>query len=53
MTRIIDHREDATAGEVFELRGFQLKDGDVRGCVVPVDLPVNLDIDGGHERTRR
>jgi hypothetical protein len=45
MTRIIDHREDAAVGEeVFELRVFQLKDGDARACVVPADLPVNLDM---------
>jgi hypothetical protein len=44
MTCIIDHREDATAGEVFELREFQLKDADVRGCVVPADLAINLDM---------
>jgi len=31
VTRIVEHREDAAAGEeVFELRVFQLKDGDVR-----------------------
>jgi hypothetical protein len=31
MTRIIEHREDAAPGEeVFELRVFQLRDGDVR-----------------------
>jgi hypothetical protein len=58
MTRIIDHREDAAAGQgLFELRVFQLKDDDVRACVVPADLLVNLDImadesrhHGGHER---
>ena len=45
MTRIIEHREDAAVGEeVFELRVFQLRDGDVRACVVPVDLPVTLDM---------
>ena len=45
MTRIVDHREDAAAGEeVFELRVFQLRDGDVRACVVPADLPINLDM---------
>jgi hypothetical protein len=45
MTRIVDHREDAAAGEeMFELRVFQLKDGDVRACVVPADLAVNLDM---------
>ena len=39
MTRIIEHRQDAGAGEeVFELRVFQLEGGDVRACVVPSDL---------------
>jgi hypothetical protein len=46
MTRIIDHREDPTAGEVFELRGFRLRHADVRGCV-------NLDMMADRERTRR
>jgi hypothetical protein len=45
MTRIIEHRQDAAPGEeVFELRVFQLRDGDVRGCVVPADLAVDLDM---------
>ena len=45
MTRIIEHRQDAAPGEeVFELRVFQLRDGDVRACVVPADLAVNLDM---------
>jgi hypothetical protein len=45
MTRIIEHRQDAAPGEeVFELRVFQLRDGDVRACVVPADLSVNLDM---------
>jgi hypothetical protein len=45
VTRIIDHRKDAAAGEeIFELRVFQFKDGDVRACVVPADLPVTLDM---------
>jgi hypothetical protein len=35
MTRIIEHRQGAAPDEeVFELRVFQLRDGDVRGCVV-------------------
>jgi hypothetical protein len=39
MTRIIERREDAAAGEeMFELRVFKLQDGDVRACVVPADL---------------
>jgi hypothetical protein len=29
---------------VFELRVFQLRDGDVRGCVVPADLAADLDM---------
>ena|SRR5271165_1133704 len=38
MTRIIEHRQDAAPGEeLFELRVFQLRDGDVRACVVPAD----------------
>jgi hypothetical protein len=45
MTRVIEHRKDAAAGEeIFELRVFQLHDADVRACVVPADLPVNLDM---------
>jgi hypothetical protein len=45
MTRIIEHRQDAAPGEeLFELRVFQLRDGDVRGCVVRADLAVDLDI---------
>jgi hypothetical protein len=42
VTRIIEHRYDAAPGEeVFELRVFKLHDGDVRACVVPVDLAVS------------
>ena len=42
MTRIIEHREDARAGEeVFELRVFRLDCGEVRACVIPVDLVTN------------
>ena len=45
MTRIIEHHRDAAPDEaVFELRVFQLRDGDVRGCVVPADLAVDLDM---------
>ena len=45
MTRIIEHRQDAAAGEeLFELRVFQLRDGDVRACVVSADLAVDLDM---------
>jgi hypothetical protein len=40
MTRVVEHRGDAAAAEeVFELRVFQLRDGDVRGCIVPGDGP--------------
>jgi hypothetical protein len=42
-TRIIEHRQDA-GEEMFELRVFQLRDGDVRACVVPVDLALDLDM---------
>jgi hypothetical protein len=39
MTRIIEHRQDAALGEeVFKLRVFQLRDGDVRACVVPASI---------------
>src|SRR5271166_3715097 len=31
-------------GGLFELRVFQLGDDDVRACVVPADLAVNLDM---------
>ena len=42
MTRIIEHRQDADASEkVFELRVFQLHDGDVRACVVPSHLVIS------------
>ena len=42
MVRIIEHREDAGADEeVFELRGFRLDYGEVRACVIPVDLLIN------------
>jgi hypothetical protein len=45
MTRIIEHRQDAAPSEeVFELRVFQLRDGDVRACVVPADLALDLDM---------
>ena len=47
MTHVIEHHQDAAPGEeVFELRVFQLRDGDVRACVVPADLVVNLDMIG-------
>ena len=43
ITRIIEHRQDAAPGEeLFELRVFQLRDGDVRACVVRADLAVDL-----------
>ena len=42
MTRIIEDTQDADAGErVFELRVFQLHDGDVRACVVPSHLAMS------------
>ena len=42
MTRIIEHRQDADANEkVFELRVFQLHDGDVRACLVPSHLVIS------------
>ena len=42
MTRIIEHSQDADAGEkVFELRVFQLDDGDVRDCIVPSHLAIS------------
>ena len=45
MTRIIERRQDADAvEEVFELRVFQLRDGDVRACVVPADLAVTFEM---------
>jgi hypothetical protein len=45
MTRIIEHRQEAASGEeLFELRVFQLRDGDVRACVVPADLAVDLNM---------
>jgi hypothetical protein len=47
MTRVIEHHQDAAPGEeVFELLVFKLQDGDVRACVVPADLAVNLDMIG-------
>lgn len=45
MTRIVERRQDADAVEdVFELRIFQLRDGDVRACVVPADLAVTFEM---------
>jgi hypothetical protein len=42
MTRIVEHREEARAGEeVFELRVFRLDYGEVRACVVPADFAIN------------
>ena len=41
--RIIERREEVAADEeVFELRVFRARNGDVRACVVPVDIAVNL-----------
>ena len=45
MTRIIERRQDADAvEEMFELRVFQLRDGDVRACVVPADMAVTFEM---------
>jgi len=45
MTRIIERRQDAGAVEdVFELRVFQLRDGDVRACAVPAELAVTFEM---------
>jgi hypothetical protein len=41
MTRIVEHLQDAAGEEVFELRVFQLKEGDVRACVVPSALAMS------------
>jgi hypothetical protein len=42
MIRIVERRQDAVPGEkVFELRVFQLHDGDVRAYVVPADMAMN------------
>jgi hypothetical protein len=44
MTRIIERRQYAAPGEeVLELRVFQLRGGDVRGCVVSADVIIDLD----------
>jgi hypothetical protein len=48
MVRIIEHREDARVGEeVFELSVFRLDYGEVRACVIPVDLTINHNIIDG------
>jgi hypothetical protein len=45
MTRIIEYRQDAAPGEeLLELRVFQLRDGDVRACVVSAALSLDLDM---------
>jgi hypothetical protein len=45
MTRIIEDRQDAAPGEeLLELRVFQLRDGDVRACVVSAALALDLDM---------
>jgi hypothetical protein len=43
VTRVIEHRQDAAGEEVFEMRVFQFKDGDVRACVVHSDLAMRSD----------
>lgn len=45
MTRILEHRQDAAAGEeVFELRVFTLPGGGARACVIPADLVLGHDM---------
>ncbi len=45
MTRIVERREDAAVGaEMFELRVFQSRGGDIRACVVPSDLAMTHDM---------
>ena len=45
MTRVIEHRQDAARGEeLLELRVFQLRDGDVRACVVSAGLSLDLEM---------
>lgn len=45
MTRIIERRQDVDVIEdVFELRVFQLRDGDVCACVVAADLAVTFEM---------
>ena len=43
MTRIVEHRQDAAGEEVFELRVFQLKEGDV--YPTPISLANALTIE--------
>jgi hypothetical protein len=42
MTRIVEHRQDASPGEeIFELRVFQSPKGEVRACVIPADMTLD------------
>jgi hypothetical protein len=46
MTRIIEHRQHAAPGEeVFELRVFQSRDGDVPTCAAASSPPTAADLD--------
>ncbi len=41
MTRIVEHRKDASPGEeIFELRVFESPEG-VRACVIPADMTLD------------
>jgi hypothetical protein len=41
MTRVVEHRQDASPGEeMFELRVFESSEG-VRACVIPADLTLD------------
>ena len=54
MTRIIEDSQDADANEkVFELRVFQLHDGDVRACLVPLPPGHKSQHDGRNENEAR
>jgi hypothetical protein len=42
MTRVIEHRQDASPGEeVFELRVYQARNRQIRACVIPADMPLD------------
>jgi hypothetical protein len=42
MTRVVEHRLDASPGEeTFELRVYKSLDGGVRGCIVPLDMTLD------------
>jgi hypothetical protein len=40
-TRVGEIRDRAAGEEMFELRVFRLDSGEVRACVIPVDLAIN------------